>query len=272
MQKLLCRWSGLLLSILLGTLFSITASAAEFDHAVWDALLKKHVVVIRSGHTTQVDYQGFIADKAKLNDYLTRTTAVTQSAFDQWSQSAQLAFLINVYNAQTVSLVSGAYPVKSIKDLGSVLQSPWKKAFFSLLGEKRSLDDLEHQLIRQDRYAQPRIHFAVNCASVGCPALRTEAYTSALLTQQLDDAARLFMGDRTRNFLMGDTLKLSSIFDWYRADFERGWAGFNSLPDFLTRYDQALGLTAEQVKKLHAGDIEIDFADYDWKLNDVVRK
>lgn len=253
-------------------LFSFIVHAADFDHSAWDTLLKKHVVVIRDGHASQVDYPGFITDKVLLQDYLTRTSAVSKAEFDQWTKMAQLAFLINVYNAQTINLITTGYPVKSIKDLGSLLQSPWKKPFFSLLGEKRSLDDLEQNLIRNDRYAQPRIHFALNCASIGCPALRAGAFTADQLTQQLDESARLFLGDRTRNYLNGDTLMLSSIFDWYKGDFERGWDGFKSLPDFLSEYHQALGLSDEQIKKLLNDEIDVDYGDYDWNLNTISKK
>ncbi len=272
MNKFLSTTGRMFFVMLLASFFSVMARAADFDHSVWDGLLKKHVVVIHDGFATQVDYPGFVADQTQLNDYLNRTAAVSKMDFDQWSKSAQLAFLINVYNAQTISLVSRGYPVKSIKDLGSLLQSPWKKPFFSLLGEKRSLDDIEQTMIRHDRYAQPRIHFALNCASIGCPALRAGAYTAELLPEQLDEATRLFLSDRSRNFLVGNTLTLSSIFDWYRGDFERGWDGFKTLPDFLAVYHQALGLSEEQIKKLRAGEIKIDFGDYDWKLNGVFKK
>lgn len=113
---------------------------------------------------------------------------VDQLEFDQWSTRQQLAFLINAYNAWTVELILEKWPdIDSIKDLGGIFSSPWRKEFISLLGEKRSLDNIEHDLIRgSGRYQDPRIHFAVNCASIGCPALRAEAYTGAKINQQLD--------------------------------------------------------------------------------------
>jgi len=247
----------------------VTAQAAGFDHAVWDELLKKHVIPIRNGHATQVDYRGMAADRAQLRKYLTATSNVKRSTFDGWTKEEQLAFLINAYNAWTVELIlSGGPDIESIKDLGSLFQSPWKKRFIPLLGKTRTLDDIEHNLIRgSDRYHEPRIHFAVNCASIGCPALRPEAYVGARLDEQLEESTRNFLSDRTRNRLQGDTLKVSKIFDWYQEDFEQGWRGTSSLAQFLAHYQRSLGLDKQMANQLLSGDIEIEFLDYNWKLN-----
>ncbi|MFO1387098.1 MAG: DUF547 domain-containing protein [Chitinivorax sp.] len=250
-------------------LLSSLAQAAGFDHSAWDGLLKKNVVSLRQGQATQVNYAAMAAERAKLKAYLAATAAVPKASFDSWSKPEQLAFLINVYNAATVDLVLNAWPkVDSIKDLGSILQSPWKKRFIPLLGETRSLDDIEHGLIRAEgRYQEPRIHFATNCASIGCPALRPEAYSGEKLAAQLEEATRLFLSDRSRNRLEGDNLKVSSIFKWYRQDFEKGWGGFNSLPQFFGSYSKALGISDSDVQKLKSGAIDIDFLSYDWNLN-----
>lgn len=252
-----------------GLVFAASVQAAEFDATNWDALLKKHVVVIRDGQVTQVDYAGFKADRESLKAYLRSASAVSRTEFDQWRSPEQLAFLINAYNAWTVELVLGAYPgVISIKDLGSFMQSPWKKRFIPLLGETRSLDDIEHGLIRDShRYNDPRIHFAVNCASIGCPALRPEAYAADRMNSQLEDATQKFLSDRTRNRFEAGTLKVSSIFKWYREDFERGWHGIRTLGQFLALYRQPLGLNAETANGLASGKVGIDFLDYDWRLN-----
>jgi len=201
--------------------------------------------------------------------FLASVSAVTTAEFDRWERQAQLAFLINAYNAFTVELILTAYPdVASIKDLGTLLRSPWKKRFIPLLGETRSLDDIEHGLIRgSGRYAEPRIHFAVNCASIGCPALRTEAFAGDRLEAQLEDAANAFLSDRTRNRLDANTLRVSSIFKWYRSDFEKGWHGANSLAAFLALYRAQLGLDEGTAGRLKAGKIGIEFLDYDWRLN-----
>lgn len=250
-------------------MISMCVQASGFDQSAWDTLLKKHVVSIRQGQASQVNYGGFIRDRAQLKTYLAATSAVPRATFDKWEKSDQLAFLINAYNAWTVELVLTGYPkIESIKDLGSLLQSAWGKNFIPLLGETRSLDDIEHELIRAEkRYQEPRIHFAVNCASIGCPALRPEAYIGERLTVQLDDATRLFLSDRSRNGLEGDTLKLSSIFKWYRQDFERGWGGFKELSQFLIAYRQALKLSDSDVQRLKSDTLDIEFTDYDWRLN-----
>ena len=246
-----------------------TSQAQDFDHSTWNVLLQKHVVPIGAGHATQVDYGAMQADRARLKRYLRATSAVSRKQFDHWPKVEQLAFLINAYNAWTVELILTAYPdLDSIKDLGSLFQSPWSKRFIPLLGEERSLDEIEHKLIRgSGRYREPRIHFAVNCASIGCPALRPEAYNGAHLDQQLQQATENFLADRSRNRLDGDTLRVSSIFKWYEEDFEQGWRGATSLPRFLALYGNALGLSEDDVKQLLDGEIDIDFNDYDWRLN-----
>jgi len=243
--------------------------AETFNHSNWDRLLKTHVTPINKGQSTGVDYQGMSRDHQQLKGYLQSLSSIKQSQFDQWSKDTQLAFLINAYNAWTVELILTAWPnLKSIKDLGGFLRSPWSKKFIPLLNKKRSLDAIEHELIRgSGRYNDPRIHFAVNCASIGCPALRSEAYHADRLNQQLDEQTRLFLSDHSRNRLDGNTLKLSSIFKWYRGDFEKGWMKFNALEDFLIAYSNALSLSPAMTKKLHAKAIDIKFLDYDWRLN-----
>ncbi|TBR12592.1 MAG: DUF547 domain-containing protein [Rugosibacter sp.] len=249
-------------------LFSLSAQAGV-DHSMWDELLKKHVVSLRGGQVTQVDYAGFAADRRQLKQYLTLTSSVTRVDFDHWSKPEQMAFLINAYNAWTVELILTAYPdVASIKELGSLLQSPWKKRFIPLLGETRSLDDLEHGLIRgSGRYNNPHIHFAVNCASIGCPALRAEAFIAQRLDAQLEDATKAFLSDKTRNRLEVEGFKVSSIFKWYRDDFEKGWRGAANLPQFFALYSQSFGLDSKTAISLASGNVAIEFLDYDWRLN-----
>lgn len=255
--------------LLLLWVLGANVQAATFDHSSWDALLKKYVVVLRGGQATQVNYRGLSADRTVLKNYLNNLSAVTPNVFGEWPKPDQLAFLINAYNAWTVELILTGYPdIESIKDLGSLLQSPWKKEFIPLLGKTRSLDDIEHGMIRAvGAYQEPRIHFAVNCASIGCPALRPEAYTGEQLSTQLEEATRLFLADQTRNQLQGNTLEVSSIFKWYREDFERGWGGFYSLKQFFVTYGEALKLDDANAKRLMTGEIDIDFLDYDWHLN-----
>lgn len=250
---------------------SVGAQApVAFDHDAWNRLLAQHTRWLPEGHASTVDYHGMKADPTKLQRYLTALSAVQRKTFDDWSRETQLAFLINAYNAFTVQLILTRYPdLESIKDLGSFLQSPWKKPFISFLGRTRSLDDIEHGLIRgSGRYRDPRVHFAINCASISCPALRPEAYSPERLDAQLEDQTVRFLSDKTRNYVKGDEVELSPIFKWYREDFEQGFHGDKGLPDFLVRYAQALGLNASQTRDLRRGKWTISFADYDWRLND----
>jgi hypothetical protein len=246
--------------------FAHLASAAGLDNAAWQGLLQRHVQVINDGNASQVDYRGMRAEQPLLREYLASTAAVSQVEFAAWSKAEQLAFLINVYNASTVALVlSGDSQISSIKELGSLLRSPWKQRFINLLGETRSLDDIEQTMIRgKQGYHESRIHFALNCASIGCPALRNEAYTGAALDQQLNDAQQHFLADRSRNRLTGQTLQVSSIFKWYGADFDLNGQG---LGGYLASQAEALGLSPNQVQQLLDEQIDIEFLDYDWQLN-----
>ncbi len=248
---------------------SAIAVQAASTHDDWGLLLKQHVVALPGGHATAVAYHGMARDKTRLSAYLAGLAQVQRSEFDRWPTAAQLAFLINAYNAGTVDLVLSGYPgISSIKDLGGLFSSPWKKRFLPLLGKERTLDEIEHELIRgSGRFSDPRIHFAVNCASIGCPALRSEAYDSVRLDVQLEEQARRFLSDRSRNRLEGGVLRISPIFKWYRGDFEQGWRGAQSLGAFLALYFDALGLTSKQAQALREGNLPIEFRDYDWRLN-----
>lgn len=250
-------------------LFALSAHGAAFSHNKWNALLQEHVRVLDGGAVTQVDYDGMLADRDTLKAYLQTLAGVEREVFDSWPVDHQLAFLINAYNSWTVELILTGYPgLDSIKDLGSIFQSPWKKRFIPLLGDERTLDEIEHQLIRgSGRYNDPRIHFAVNCASIGCPALRAEAYNGVELQRQLAEATALFLRDRTRNRLVGEVLEVSSIFKWYGEDFSRGWQGVLSLPAFFAAHAADLGLTEFQREQLENGNIKIKFLSYDWNLN-----
>lgn len=254
------------------TLFATATQAETFDHGSWNRLLQRHVVQMRDGHATALDYTAMQRDRPQLKAYLAHLSAVKKAEFDRWPADEQLAFLINAYNAWTVELVLRGYPdIGSIKDLGSLFRTPWNKAFVSLFGQEVSLDHIEHKLIRgSGRYREPRIHFAVNCASVGCPALRAEAYTGAQLEAQLEEQTRLFLTDHVRNRLDGTVLKISKIFHWYREDFERGWGGYWSLRQFLATHASQLGLSAAELQYLNADKLDIEYLDYDWRLNDAL--
>jgi hypothetical protein len=246
-------------------LYGVSALAFDQQHALWDQLVHKHVSWINNGSAAQVDYAGFKQDRRLLDDYLQSLSAVSRSEFAGWSKTQQLAFLINAYNAFTVDLILSKYPdLQSIKDLGSFLSSPWKKEFFSLFGEQHHLDYIEHELIRAPGvYNEPRIHFAVVCASIGCPALRNEAFIADKLNDQLEDSMRRFLADRSRNRYNPATgkLEVSKLFDWYGDDF-------GSLKSVLARYAELLADDPQQQQRIRDGEAGIVYLDYDWGLND----
>ena len=254
---------------------TVYAQGPGFDHAhaAWTALLRKHVRLVRGGQATQVAYAGFVADRGALKAYLDSLSAVTPAAFAGWSKPERQAFLINAYNAFTVELIVTKYPdLKSIKDLGSLLSNPWKPKWIPLLGGKVSLDDIEHAMLRRrGDYDDPRVHFAVNCASIGCPALREEAFVAARLDAQMDEQTLRFMSDRTRNRFNAQRgrLELSKIFDWYGEDFRLGHRGISSLQAFAARYVDQLAEAPTDRERIRSGRLDIAFTDYDWALNDI---
>lgn len=249
------------------------AQPADALHAPWTALLRRHVLLLDGGTASQVRYAGFATDRAALDGYLASLSAVSAAAFDALDKPRRMAFLINAYNAFTVSLILTRYPqLASIRDLGSLLQSPWKRRFVPLLGATLSLDQIEHEMLRAPgRYDDPRIHFAVNCASIGCPMLREEAYIGERIDAQLDEQAARFMSDRSRNryAAAAQRLEISKIFDWYGDDFTRGHLGIASTKAFCARYADALADTAADRDRVRAQAVPVAFLDYDWKLNDV---
>lgn len=219
------------------------------DHSIYGQLLNAHV---KNGH---VDYGGFKKDEQRLNDYLSLLEQVDPM---ELNHSEKMAFYINVYNAWTIKLIIDNYPgVKSIKELGTLFQSPWKKKFVKVDGNTVTLDYIEHDILRPV-FKDPRIHFAVNCASKSCPPLLAEPYTGADLERQLDQAAKEFINDPSNNYIEGRTLYVSRIFKWFNKDF-----GGNVL-GFVSTY--ARGDLAKRIERDKAL-IKIKYLKYDWSLN-----
>ncbi len=241
------------------------------DHAAWDALVKRHVKWLPDNKQSRVDYAAFQRDRPALKQVLDSYSAVSRKEFDGWTKPQRMAFLINAYNAFTVELILTKFPdLKSIKDLGSVFQSPWKKDFFTLLGAKHTLDWIEHEQLRPN-YAEPRIHAAVNCASIGCPALRDEAFVAPRIETQLEDGMLRFVGDPTRNRVRDGKLEVSMIFKWFPEDFEQGHLGLRKVGDVFGRYAKVLSDDPAVQAKLRAGSLPIEYLEYDWSLNAVGR-
>jgi hypothetical protein len=254
--------------------FMVSASALAFDHGykAWDDLLKKHVKYVQGGNASRVDYTAFSKERAQLKAVLDDYSKVTRPEFDSWTKPQQQAFLINAYNAFTVELILTKYPdLKSIRDLGSFVTKPWSRKFFTLFGQESYLDFIEHEMLRKEgAYDDPRVHFAVVCASIGCPMLRNEAFVAERLDALLDDGMRRFLSDRSRNRYNPQTKKLeiSKIFDWYGKDFEKGHKGFTSVKATMARHADLLADKPEDRALVKAEKADIAFLDYDWSLND----
>jgi hypothetical protein len=252
------------------------AFAGDFDHshAAFSAILSRHVRWNEAGTATTVDYAALQRERASLDGYTRGLSLVSPAEFARWGVPQRRSFLINAYNAFTLQHVLSRYPrLGSIRDLGNIVfDSPWKQRFFDLLGERRHLDDLEHGLLRGAAdFDEPRIHFAVNCASVGCPALRPEAYRAERLEAQLEDQTRRFLRDRSRNrFEAGAsaTAWVSPIFKWYGEDFAAGHRGAATLREFLAAYADALADSEAGRKAIRAGGFAVKFTPYSWALND----
>jgi len=266
------KFAFLIMGILM-FLMPVSVQAFDHKHSSWDILLAKHVKWISKGTASQVDYSGLKKDHAKLKLYLNSLSGISKKEFESWTKEQQLSFLINAYNAFTIELILTKYPyLKSIKDTGSFLKNPWKKKFFNLLGELRNLDWIEHDMIRKPGvYDDPRIHAAVNCASIGCPALRDRAFKADSLDADLEDSMQRFLNDHSRNRYNSKTRKLevSKIFDWYGGDFKKGWLGFDSLENFFAKYAALLAEEPVDQAKIKVKMAAVEFLDYDWNLNDV---
>lgn len=240
--------------ILLSCQSSVPGMAATTppSHKAWNELLKGNVSTDGT-----VNYKGFIKEKAKLETYL---KSLSENAPDRktWSKDEQLAYWINAYNAFTVKLIVDNYPVESIKDLGPALKIPmikdvWHYKFFKIGGQESSLDEIEHSILRKE-FEEPRIHFAINCASVSCPPLLNEAFEAKTIDAQLDKVAKGFINDSSRNKITPDAVQVSSIFSWFKGDFTKN----GSLIDFLNKYSTV---------KIKSG-AKVSHLDYDWNLNE----
>jgi hypothetical protein len=241
---------------------SAEGSTQSIDHAAWDRLLKTYVKPGADG-LNRVDYAALKANGLpSLRAYL---QALEQVDPAKLARNEQFALLANLYNAKTLEIVASHYPVKSIRDISlggglvaALSGGPWKAKVLKLQGIELSLDDIEHGILRPV-FQDPRVHYAVNCASIGCPNLRTEPFTGAKLNQQLDEAARDYVNSpRGVRFESGEPI-ISSIYVWYADDF--GGADQGVLNHLRKYADPELARQLDGVKTI-GGD------DYDWGLND----
>lgn len=222
-----------------------------FDHSAFDRLLPE--IVDADGF---VDYQGLMGRTAELDGYI---ATLATAPFDELGRDERLALLINAYNAFTLRLILDHYPLESIKDIPA--EQRWDAVRWDLAGQIVSLNQIEHELVRPN-FREPRVHFALVCAAIGCPPLRTEAYTGEQLEEQLEGQALYSHShDRWMHYRPGaDIVELTSLYSWYGGDFEQV---ADSIVDFAARYNEDLR------RDLAAGhEPSVQFLDYDWSLNE----
>lgn len=232
--------------------YMTSADSPAIQHHAWTELLNQHIT-----EAGLVNYQGFIQDSLLLNSYLAQVSQNPPSA--NWTESEQLAYWINAYNAFTVKLIIKHYPLSSIKDIADglpMINSPWDIKFFKIGNSDFDLNTIEHEILRKE-FNEPRIHFAINCASISCPKLRNEAFSAEMLDGQLDEQARQFINDPQNNILLESGMKLSKIFDWFKNDFIRS----QMLPAYLQKFTSA---------EISGSRTKIEYMDYDWNLNEAV--
>ncbi|NRD19282.1 DUF547 domain-containing protein [Winogradskyella eckloniae] len=209
-------------------------------HNRWNKILQNHV-----SESGNVNYKG-IKNESEFEvyiDYLSETLPD-----DSWTKDEKLAYWINAYNALTVDLILRHYPVKSIKDI----KDPWDQRLWQFGDKWQNLNDIEHKILREMN--EPRIHFAIVCASISCPKLQNEAFTASDLETQLTNATKEFLNDSTKNELTENHIKLSKIFKWFKKDFEHD----GDLIEFLNQ-NADLKISSSAKKS---------FKDYNWNLND----
>ena len=225
-------------------------TSETFDHSGYDQLVADHV-----DSDGFVDYAGLADYEAKLDAYL---DGLANATLDNLGRDERLALLINAYNAFTLRLILDHFPIGSIRDIPSAER--WDAKRWVLAGETYSLDQIEHELIRPN-FREPRIHFALVCAAIGCPPLRAEAYTGDRLEQQLEDQTRFTHGnERWLRYERGNaTIELTSLYEWYAGDFEQVGG---SVVEYAARYSEDLATD------LAAGHVPtVRYLDYDWSLN-----
>jgi len=249
MRKALIIFYGTL-SIFAGVgMMTKNRAGNAIDHGLFADLLGKYV------QAGAVDYKGLKSEESTLDAYLAVLEAIDPKPL---SRDKQFAFYANAYNAWTIKLILSGYPgIKSIKELGSLLKSPWKKKIARIDGKRMTLDHIEHDILRP-RFKDPRVHFAINCAAKSCPPLSDEPFSGDTLDRQLDQLTRAFINDPNSNNLKGNVLYVSSIFKWFKTDFKDG------IVNFFRKY--AEGDLKTNLKTIE-NTVKVKYLDYDWSLN-----
>lgn len=228
-------------------------NSANVSHQMWQNLLDRYL--IQDGENTLFNYADVTSqDKVQLNTYLSQLAKIDPRTYQR---QEQYAYWVNLYNALTVRLILDNYPISSITKLGGLFSfGPWDEKIFNVSGQNISLNDIEHRILRPI-WNEPRTHYALNCASLGCPNLQRQAFTAQNTEQLLDEAARVFVNSDKGARVDDQTLILSSIYEWFAVDF----GGSEHLLKHLAQYRPEL--------TEHAGKVDYQ---YDWALNGVQKK
>ena len=238
--------------LIVGFIFLIVSVANVYSDVQWDNILKKYV-----DDKGFVNYQKLKENRKELDDYVKDN--IQNKQVDKLIKQEQKTFWINTYNALTVQLIINYYPIKSIRKIA--FGRPWSKKHL-VGGGKKTLDDIEHKILRKWDPSDPRVHFAVNCASIGCPILLNESFKVDILDNQLDKQAKVFINSESsvRVDKNKGIVYLSSIFKWYKKDFI---TETTTLIDYILKYREA---DKEYLQK-NKDKIKIKFIKYDWNLN-----
>ena len=234
-------------------------STLRLDHAPWDKFLQKYVVVGSSGINLINYAQVTKKDQAALNRYV---QYLEISPVSKFNRDEQLAYWVNLYNALTIKLILDHYPVASIRDIdispGLFSKGPWKKKLVNVEGENLSLDDVEHRILRPI-WKDPRIHYAVNCASIGCPNLQPQAFTSENANELLEKGAREYVNHPRGVRISNGKLVASSIYSWFAEDFG------DDDPEVIEHLKKYAEPALQERLK---GFDKISDHEYDWSLNE----
>ncbi len=234
----------LLVILMLGSLSVYSSTKA--DHSIWNELLMKNV-----SSSGKVNYKSFKVDLNKLADYLIELKKHAPAG--DWSKSEKMAYYINLYNAYTIQLVLAKYPVKSVKDVRFSGKDIWQVKLVKSGDKIYSLSYVENGILR--KMGDPRIHFAINCASYSCPKLLNKAFTASNLEANLKKLTVAYINDQKHNIIAPKKVKLSQIFEWYATDFT---SSKSTLIDYLNKYSTIPINT----------NAKIEYIPYNWSLNE----
>lgn len=233
-------------------------SIKTIDHNQFDRLLDGMIETDPSG-LNLVNYRKLKPHRAELKSYIAHLSKIN---ITRYNKDQQFAYWANLYNAVTLDTVLGAYPVRSINDIdispGLFTSGPWGKKMVTVEGSKLSLDDIEHQIMRKI-FKTPFVHYAINCASHGCPNLQKNAFTGQALDKQLDAAARQFVNSNQGVIIKNNRITISKIYSWFKQDFG------NSNKAVLTHIKK---FAKPELHKELTSQGDFDGYFYDWTLND----